>query len=225
MTQSMKTDTALPIFSHEYWQRQAVLCQWFANLIIKELDEPALAAYRAGDAAPLLGWLGEDGLGQEADALQSAIAGFTLLEHPRLELAADFATLFLSDARHSAAPYASCYLGERGSFMKEPAQRMAERLRNAGVILPADVNEPADHLAVMLDYLAGAYRQLSEQPLTAQSESLTGISQFLQEELCSWLPAFSQRCLQTPVVSPFYPTLTQLINNFCQQRLQEANRG
>lgn len=222
MTHSVEAGTVLPFFSSEHWQRQAVLCQWFSTLMFKEPDDATLAAYQAGDAAPLLNWLSEDGLQSEAGALQSAIAGLSVFEHPRLELAADFATLFLSDARHSAAPYASCYLTERGGFMAEPAQRMAARLANAGVSLPEHVKEPADHLAVMLDYLAGGYRQLAEQNDKAQTTTLTGIGQFLEQELCNWLPAFHQRCQHSSVASPFYPALATLITAFCRKRQQEA---
>ncbi|MFH7564357.1 molecular chaperone TorD [Oceanimonas smirnovii] len=222
MTHSVEAGTVLPFFSSEHWQRQAVLCQWFSTLMFKEPDDATLAAYQAGDAAPLLNWLSEDGLQSEAGALQSAIAGLSVFEHPRLELAADFATLFLSDARHSAAPYASCYLTERGGFMAEPAQRMAARLANAGVSLPEHVKEPADHLAVMLDYLAGGYRQLAEQNDKAQTTTLTGIGQFLEQELCNWLPAFHQRCQHSSVASPFYPALATLITAFCRKRQQET---
>ncbi|MDP5291044.1 molecular chaperone TorD [Oceanimonas sp. CHS3-5] len=222
MTQANQAGTGLPL-THEHWQRQALLCQWLATLMSKELDDATLQAYQAGDAAPLLDWLAEDGLSDEADALRSAIAGLALFEHPRLELAADFATLFLSDARHSAAPYASCYLTERGGFMAEPAQRMAQRLANAGVTLPDDFKEPADHLAVMLDYLAGGYRQLAELSGPAQATALAGLTQFLREELCNWLPAFSHRCQRQPTASPFYPGLARLVVGFCQQRLTEAS--
>ncbi|WP_107852252.1 molecular chaperone TorD [Oceanimonas marisflavi] len=222
MTQNTLAGTSLPSFSSEHWQRQALLCQWLATLISKELDDTTLEAYRAGEASPLLDWLKEDGLADEAGALQSAIAGLGLLEHPRLELAADFATLFLSDARHSAAPYASCYVTERGGFMAGPAQRMADRLADAGVTLPADFNEPADHLAVMLDYLAGGYRQLAELDGPAQAGVRAGLAQFLREELCNWLPAFCHRCQRQNTASPFYPALATLITAFCRQRLQEA---
>lgn len=222
MTQSLPAGTALPSFSREHWQRQALLCQWLATLMSQELDDETLAAYQAGDAASLLAWLSEDGLAAEAGALDTAINGLSLLAHPRLELAADFATLFLSDARHSAAPYASCYLSERGGFMAEPAQRMAARLADAGVALPDDFKEPADHLAVMLDYLAGGYRQLAELNGPAQAPVLAGLAQFLREELCNWLPAFRHRCRHAATTSPFYPALAALITGFCQQRLQEA---
>ena len=222
MTHSVEAGTVLPFFSSEHWQRQAVLCQWFSTLMFKEPDDATLAAYQAGDATPLLNWLSEDGLQTETGALRSAIAGLSVFEHPRLELAADFATLFLSDARHSAAPYASCYLTERGGFMAEPAQRMAARLANAGVSLPEHVKEPADHLAVMLDYLAGGYRQLAEQNDKAQTTTLTGIGQFLEQELCNWLPAFHQRCQHSSVASPFYPALATLITAFCRKRQQET---
>ncbi|WMC11869.1 molecular chaperone TorD [Oceanimonas pelagia] len=222
MTQATQAGTALPFYSSEHWQRQALLCQWLATLMSKELDDASLAAYRAGEAAPLLDWLREDGLTEEAGALQAAITGLGLFEHPRLELAADFATLFLSDARHGAAPYASCYVTERGGFMAGPARRMADRLADAGVTLPADFREPADHLAVMLDYLAGGYRQLAELDAPAQARVLAGLAQFLEKELCNWLSAFSQRCRQQATASPFYPALAQLVTAFCRQRLLEA---
>ncbi|MBO1518601.1 molecular chaperone TorD [Oceanisphaera pacifica] len=192
----------------EYYQHQALLCQWFATLLAAELNETTLQAYMKGDAAPLLDGLASiDELSESVTAVQNAINGLSALAQPRLELAADFASLFLSDARHSPAPYASLYLDD-GRFNGPSFQRMQARLTAAGYGVDADFQEPADHVAIMLDYLAESYRRLALDP-TPEAEA--NLALFVKEELASWLPELASRAQKIETASAFYPTLLTLI--------------
>lgn len=195
----------------EYYQHQALLCQWFSTLLAAELDLATLQAYMAGDAAPLLEELALlPELTESVHALEHAINGLSLLEQPKLELAADFASLFLSDARHSPAPYASLYLDD-GRFNGPSAQRMQQRLMAAGYAVDAQFKEPADHVAIMLDYLAESYRRLALDP-TPQAEA--NVAQFVSEELASWLPELALRARKTDTASQFYPALLALMARY-----------
>lgn len=192
----------------EYYQHQAMLCQWFATLLAAELDSATLQAYMAGDAAPLLEELALlPELTESVHALEHAITGLSVLEQPKLELAADFASLFLSDARHSPAPYASLYLDE-GRFNGPSAQRMQQRLAAAGYAVDEQFKEPTDHVAIMLDYLAESYRRLALDP-TPEAEA--NVARFVSGELASWLPALATRARQTDTASQFYPALLALL--------------
>ncbi|WP_319783949.1 molecular chaperone TorD [Oceanisphaera sp. IT1-181] len=192
----------------EYYQHQALICQWFATLLAKELDETALKAYMSGEAAPLLEDLeGISELAKPVQQLSQAISTLHLLEQPKLELAADFASLFLSDARHSPAPYASLYLDE-GRFSGPSLQRMQARLAAIGMVVSAQLTEPADHVSIMLDYLAEGYRQLAEHPTPAAEAT---VANFVQDELASWLPEWANRGQKIDTASQFYPALLSLI--------------
>lgn len=192
----------------EYYQHQALLCQWFATLLAAELDEAGVRAYMTGEAAPLLADLeGIPELAQPVQQLSQAINTLGLFEQPRLELAADFASLFLGDARHSPAPYASLYLDE-GRFSGPSLQRMQARLSAMGMAVSEQLTEPADHLSIMLDYLAESYRRLAANPTsTAEAE----VAYFVRDELATWLPALASRCQQVDTASAFYPALLALI--------------
>lgn len=195
----------------EYYQHQALICQWFSTLLATELDTPTLQAYMVGDAAPLLEDLALlDELTQPVQALQQAISTLGLLEQPQLELAADFASLFLSDARHSPAPYASLYLDD-GRFNGPSSQRMQARLAAAGYGVDEQFKEPADHVAIMLDYLAESYRRLAQAP-TPEAE--TNVALFVKDDLNSWLPELAQRAEKVDTASPFYPALLALVAKY-----------
>ena len=192
----------------EYYQHQALLCQWFSTLLAAELDTDTLNAYMSGEAAPLLADLAViPELAPHVKKLSQAINTLALLEQPKLELAADFTGLFLSDARHSPAPYASLYLDDR-RFSGPSLARMQARLAAIGMTVSEQLKEPADHLSIMLDYLAEGYRQLAEHPTTdAEAE----VAKFVHEELASWLPEWAARAKKTDTASAFYPALLALI--------------
>ncbi len=214
MTHKTTAGDSLPLAATEYWQQQALLCQWFSTLLSRELSEAELQAYQSGDANPLLDELArQPTLSEPAKRLRQAIGTLSLLGHPRLELAADFAGLFLSDARHSPAPYASLYQ-DSGTFNGPAAQRMQQRLAAAGYAVDGDFKEPADHLAVMLDYLAEGYRRLAD---ASTPEAEADLKLFVKEELASWLPELSRRAQQTDTASDFYPALLALLTAFCRQ--------
>ena len=195
----------------DYYQHQALLCQWFATLLANELNEEQLQSYLDGQATPLLEALGEQPeLATAVARLRQAIATLPLLAQPRLELAADFAGLFLSDARHSPAPYASLYK-EGARFNGPPNARMQQYLASMNYEVDKAFSEPADHLAIMLDYLAENYRRLAHAP-TPEAEAV--VAEFVQQELSDWVGQLAPRANQVDTASDFYPALLALLAAF-----------
>lgn len=90
------------------WQLAAVqrarVYDWLAALHAREIDDAGLGACFAGAFAPMLDGLAALGLTRECERLRRAIDELRTTALARLELAADFAQLFLLDARHSAPP-------------------------------------------------------------------------------------------------------------------------
>ncbi|MDY7116262.1 molecular chaperone TorD [Halomonas sp. SSL-5] len=200
------------------WESESLLCRWLATLLGAELDEPTLARYRGGEAAPFLDFLGDaHGMSSELSRLDQALSRLVMFTTPRLELAADFAELFLADARTGAPPYASLYLDDRPGFIGAPAQRMEARLAQAGYTVRREVGEPADHLAVMLDYLATRVTVLAEARGPEAEALRQDIESFLEHELCAWLPKLVARSAGVKTASDFYPALLALTDAYCRR--------
>lgn len=198
--------------------RHPALCNWFANLFANELTKAQLAAYQQGEAEAVFSSLEElPELAEPVAQLRNAFNGLTLLEHPQLELAADFASMFLLDGASSAPPYASVYSSGESRFYAEPEERMRERLEASQQTLAEGFREPSDHLSVMLEYLADGLEAHinNEAKEFDQGPTLEQIQTFVDQELLSWLPVFTARCQKVNTVASVYPALAQLLLAFC----------
>ena len=194
---------------------EAVICRWLAGLFATELDEETIGAYRDGAAAPFLAYLASDcGLGDQAGRLRTAIDGWAGIEDLRLELAGDFGALFHGDARHAAVPYASAYCGRTRDLFQEPHERMQARLGGVGLAVREDRREPADHLSIMLEYLA--LRLAAEREGSAPQAPDEGSAGFVREELLNWLPAFAQMASRIRTASDTYPAVIALTLAFLE---------
>lgn len=195
---------------------RADLYAWFSSLFAIELSDDAVAAYRQGQAEPLLAAFAAMGLEAEAQRLSQALQGWAALPHLRVELAADFARLFLYDARTAAAPYASAYLDSQ--FFGEPHRQMQAFLRSGGLQVHADFKEPADHLAVFLAFMEDNIRKAEHAAPEERPQAAHIQADFLKEALLSWLPQFEARCqsLKGETVSDFYPAAAAMLLAFIQ---------
>lgn len=205
----------------ETLQQRALICRWLSTLLAQELDDATLQAYLDGQAAPILEALAEhEALAVLVTRFNNALNALRLFQHPRLELAADFATLFLIDGRTSAPPYASLYQSsDQGSdqtaaFHQQATERMEIRLKAAGYRVDQQFREPADHLAIMLDYLATGWERIADtREAFARREMLQGLEQFVRSEL-AWLPRFSQSCESIDTASDVYHCITAMITQY-----------
>lgn len=195
--------------------QRAVVYGWFSTLYANELSGPMLKGYLAGQGAPLLGGLAAIGLGTEAGRFEAALAALRDTPLARLELAADFAQIFLLDAKAGALPYASMYEGDDPQFCGTAEARMRNFLAASGLSIDARFREPADHLAVYLALM----RHLLEQHQDARDIAATAVDQasFLHDALLGWLPKFVQRCQQAGPQFDFYPALAALLLAFLRQ--------
>ena len=204
--------------SHEEWQfagtQRAGLYGWFSRLYAEEVSEPLYRSHFAdGGFAPFAG-LAELSLEAEVQRLDAAIATLRAEQLPRLELAADFAQLFLLDGKTSALPYASAYAGtDSASPLFGAAEaRMRDFLAASGLSIQADFREPADHLAVplaLMAELAGAASSAEDIPTAAATQA-----DFLRTALLDWLPRFVERCQQARPRFDVYPALAALLLGF-----------
>ncbi len=100
----------------------------------------------------------------------------------------------------------------------EPAgtERMAyvaSLYRQAGFSLEPFTHEPPDHLGHELRFLAALARRQAELLAADDQAGATHVqswlSGFRRDHLCSWLPAFVQRC-QRVARHPFFPALARV---------------
>ena len=200
------------------WQfastQRAGLYGWFSRLYAEEVsDEMFRSHFADGGFAPFAG-LAELGLGAEVQRLDAAIAALRAEALPRLELAADFAQLFLLDGKTSALPYASAYEGKDSAspLFGAAEARMRDFLAARELAIQADFREPADHLAVPLALMAElAGKDAAAEDIPAAAAAQAG---FIHAGLVDWLPRFVERCQQARPRFDVYPALAALLLGF-----------
>lgn len=186
---------------------RAFIYTWFANLLGCELSEAQWQALQNGSFAPFFELAAELGFGTQVAQFQQAVTSTTQLSHSRLELAADYAQLFLLDGQNSALPYASAYLS--GEPLAALLNTTESHLAQLGLALNRTQNEPSDHLCIFLEILP---RLFIKDPPEAR--------RFIAHQLLSWLPQLIEKSYQIPLKSAFYPQLLTWLAAFLQQEAQ-----
>lgn len=217
--------------NEQQWQAankaRAALYRWFAEIFSREFNKQNLAELQQQYPA-LHQAFSELGLQEPSDRLQTALNNLKVIPEAdrTLELAADFAHMFLLSGHQSAPPYASYYLEVDKMFYGKPVQQMSQFLAEHKLDLHPDFREPKDHLSIYLKVFSLWIQHGSE----AEGEELTSIaaeqSDFLQSALLNWLPKFNDRCQSIQVKTQVYPALTDLLLHFVaadQQALVELD--
>ena len=191
-------------------EQRASLYWWFATLLTKELSKEQLAHYFTGEGLELLNQLEQEPCFSEAVLkIKAALVTIMAIKQPSLELAADFSQLFLTDAKKGAPPYASVYLSETGQLFEKPHQEMLALFKSEGLMIDPNFKEPADHLAIQLDYLGNLIIKEGKDNSQAQTD-------FINNQLLSWLPPFVDATKRVSN-SGFYQGVCQLLLLFIKQ--------
>ncbi|EGR2446777.1 TPA: molecular chaperone TorD [Vibrio cholerae] len=198
-------------------EKRAEIYWWLSSLFFKELSEQDIARYHSAEVRTFLSGLAdEQSLSREVKHLVEALNRLQDRQDAQLELAADFCDLFLKSDRDSALPYASVYT-DQGLLNGKPAQQMRELLGAHGVKVEQNLNEPEDHLAIQLDFLAHLAISANQIEHSAQlSIALQAQSDFISQHLLTWLPAFAERCTQFDAFG-LYSAAARLALAFIQQ--------
>lgn len=198
------------MINSEINEQRASLYWWFSTLLSKELTTEQLTHYFSGEGVELLDKLAQEELFSEAVAqIKSALVIIMAIKQPTLELAADFSQLFLTDAKKGAPPYASVYLSESGQLFEKPHQEMVDLFKQQGLMVDPNFKEPADHIAIQLDYLGNLIIKEGEDETQAQTD-------FINNQLLSWLPSFVDATKRVSN-SGFYQGVCQLLLLFIKQ--------
>lgn len=199
-------------------EKRASLYWWFATIFAAEMSAQQIAVYSRPETGDYL-----DALAAEPDLqasvlkLQKAIAGLASMEDRQLELAADFAALFLTDDRSSASPYASVYLSEDGLMFQQPHEQMSRLLEANGLAVDSGFREPADHIAIELDYFGNlAMKTVAAKTGSAAKKTLSDQHAFVEQHLLSWVPEFSRRCQRISTKTRFYQACAGLLTKYLE---------
>ncbi len=195
-------------------ETRASLYWWFATLLTKELDKEQLAIYFCGEGVKLLDQLEQEALfTASVEKIKSALTTILPINKPELELAADFSQIFLTDTKAGAPPYASVYLSKSGQLFEQPHQDMVDLFTAQGLVVDPNFKEPADHIAIQLDYLGNLIIQDGEGVSDAQID-------FIETNILSWLDMFVQATDKVKN-SGFYQGICQLLQAYIKQDIAE----
>ncbi|GAD78999.1 molecular chaperone TorD [Vibrio ezurae] len=201
----------------QFNEQRAEIYWWFSSLFSKELTQDDLIAYQTPAVRGFIQGLAEnESLFASATRLLTALDKLQQREDAQLELSADFCDLFLTSDKHAALPYASLYLEENKLLNGAPAQKMTQIMLEHGIEVDKGFNEPADHLAIELDFIGNLIIRSNQLEKQAHLDAaLNEQKLFIEQHLLSWIPQFSENCTQYDEFG-FYSAVAELLVNFCE---------
>lgn len=198
-------------------EKRAEIYWWFSSLFVKALTEEELEAYHSDEVRHFLADLGENAsLKTSVDAFVDILNRLQNKEYTQHQLATDFYELFLNAETSAATPCASVYIDKSNPLQIKPAEDMKMLMTEFGVQIDHRLDEPHDHLAVELDFLANMIIRSNEleQPKHMEAAFMQQ-NTFIEDQLMSWLPYFAEKCQKLDGFG-FYSSITQLLIEFCK---------
>ena len=197
-------------------EQRAEIYWWLSSLFAKELTQEELDHYHSVEIRSFLNGLGEnETLKPAIDTLVDALNRLQTREDAQLELSADFCDLFLKTDKHGALPYASMYIGKTGLLNDKPAKDMEDIMAKHNLVVNQDLKEPADHIAIELDFLGNLIIRSNETELEEELEKSFAVQQqFIEQQLLTWVPKFNARCREIDSFG-FYASIASLLVAFC----------
>ncbi len=193
------TDSTAENRAQVYW--------WLSSLIAAELNETQLDQLFGDDMNRFLEALAEEsGLQDAVHTFRQAVTALQERADTPLELAADYAQLFLGTAKKGALPYGSVYASDKRLLMQEPHHQMLQKLEENGFARSEGFKEPADHLGIILDFMGNL--AIQGKPAEIQRD-------VLENQLLNWLPEWQQDITRHDPFG-FYATVALLIIQFCR---------
>ena len=133
------------------------------------------------------------------------------------QLQTDYAALFLGPYDLIAPPYGSVYLENTKRIMGDSTMAVMHQYREAGLML--DIQEPADHIAIELEfmhYLSTLEADALRTGENGRKERATAArKKFLSAFLSPWVPPFCQN-IRSGTENLFYRNLSDCLEFFIQ---------
>lgn len=188
-------------------RERASIYRWFACLLFKELSVSDMTSLSSPELQQLLrGLKSIPELRLPADLFRRKVKALINRSDNHLELAADYAELFLMPPPSGVSPYAGHYPhsspAEERIVMNQWLNHLKQQTGN---------NEASDHLAVQLAVMA-----LLIESRDGQSPTFASQYNYLKERLISWLPGLVKLCQQRDKFG-FYSSLLRLLKSYMLQ--------
>lgn len=137
-----------------------------------------------------------------------------LANNSETELKVDYASLFVGPFKLLAAPYGSVYLEKDRQVLGDSTLAVQRCYEDAGLSL--DIHEPADHIAIELEFLyflstSEAEAQMAGHDANAERLRIMQIS-FIKDFM-GWLPEFCKQ-IENGAQTDFYKLLGQCLASF-----------
>lgn len=136
-----------------------------------------------------------------------------------VDLAAEYASLFLNVGPKPVYLVESVYLGKHHTLYEDPYFEVLDAYRMLGFEKSSEFKEPEDHLAVELEFMAKLV-DLTKQCLDTSNISyargyLKLQEEFLNEHLAKWVPQLSQK-IEEATANKLYTGLARLLRGFIE---------
>ncbi len=136
------------------------------------------------------------------------------------ELAVEYARLFIGPFGTVAPPYGSVYLEKEATVMGKSTVATMQCYQDAGLALDEEIKEPADHIAIELEFLHYLSLQIAEDLDQGNKEEAIALqearSDFLSRFPGQWAPTFCQKIRQGSK-HPFYTALAACLETLLSQ--------
>lgn len=167
------------------------------------------------ELAAVKGFGQAEGAGEGEQLLGRFIASLASrpLDRVQQELAVDYAALFLNAGEHPVAPYESVYTSPEHLVMQQARDEVVREYESEGLARLESFNEPEDHIALELEFMAHLCHRTEQLLEAGESQSAAQCvekqAQFLTQHLAVWVP---QLCEQVRQAHPgdFYLGVAQL---------------
>ncbi|MBW3166554.1 TorD/DmsD family molecular chaperone [Ferrimonas balearica] len=134
---------------------------------------------------------------------------------PRLKR--DFTELFIGPVELKAIPWGSPYLHEKRLLCGPSTQALVQFYQHYGILVTTQLNEPVDHIGLMLSVLSSLLEQEVDKQDGAALEVLRVL---LAEHLLPWSPRFCDK-LANAAQTPYYRGLALLITSILEGLKQD----
>jgi len=198
-------------------EERSDLYRWFSSLLARELDTAAWTSHVGGE---FLGALDEQA--EELDLTpEAAELRDYLVTHRNdapdkavLDLAVDYARLFVGPGPGKAPPFESVYTSPKGRLFAEAYSDVVGVLQREQIGVAQDFHAPADHAAVelaIMAYLVGGASD-EEPAKPAQPEKAR---EFYDGHVMNWFPKWSKDVAENAETG-FYRGVTRFMMGFLE---------
>ncbi|MDR2715194.1 MAG: molecular chaperone TorD family protein [Coriobacteriaceae bacterium] len=218
----MRPAETLPPEAPEHFQAKAELCQFLATVLrlpgdllvegihsgafedeLRDIADQLGLALPQPEAERCFRELAGEGGPCRVTLAEIRHAHTSLFTHPEKPLVAPYESLFRYWEKHPGGSY-----GEAPRMFVSPVAMDAERAyREAGLSRSPEVNEPADHISVELEFLSRLYSEKACLLLEGRLDDAAGVDKalagFLERHIGKWGAGFFER-VATSGVHPFY---------------------